>query len=125
MGRALRAYDCRIAQFLSAFNARQYSQALTALGNISEPENQINALLGMCYEKLGREREARRAMSAYLAAAPHEVADYPGDDREQWRSYWRRTFPFREQADQDHLLDSFMQAAFPCVHGESGQATHC
>ena len=105
-------YDCRIAQFLSAYSARRYDEALSALGSIAEPTNLVNALLAMCYGQLGRDTEAGRAMADYLARARDEIVDYPGADRDLWRSYWGRIFPFKDDADLDHLLEGFLETAF-------------
>lgn len=106
-------YDCRVAQFLSAYTARRYRDALMALGNIAEPVNEVNALLGVCYAQLGRDTEARRVMTDYLAGARQEIADYPGADSDRWRSYWDRKFPFKDQADLNHLLEGFVKAGLP------------
>ncbi len=105
-------YDCRIAVFLSAYSARRYDEALSALGSIAEPTNLVNALLAMCYGQLGRDTEAGRAMADYLARARDEIVDYPGADRDLWRSYWGRIFPFKDDADLDHLLEGFLETAF-------------
>ncbi|MEE8534661.1 MAG: tetratricopeptide repeat protein, partial [Kiloniellales bacterium] len=106
-------YDCRIAQFLAAYTARRYEQAMTALGSIPDPGHEVSAYLSACYAQLGRDAEARRAMAEFLSEAREEMADYPGEDRERWRRYWARQFPFKDPADLDHLLDGLRSAGLP------------
>ena len=70
----------------------------------------MNACLAACHAQLERDSEARQAMVKYLSVAREVIADYPGKDRDRWRCYWARHFPFKDSADLDHLLDGFRKA---------------
>ena len=76
-------------------------------------KNQIKALLAACYAQLGRDREARQALSEFLSTAHQEIAAFPGEDPDLWRRYWARHFPFENSKDLDHLLDGLRKAGLP------------
>jgi TolB-like protein/Flp pilus assembly protein TadD len=114
------AYDCRMGQFAAAYSARRYDDAAAALRSISDPGNEVNACLAACYAKQGRDCEARQAMTEFLSTACEEIADYPGQDRERWRRYWTRQFPFKDPADLDRLLDGLRSAGLPDAPPDPG-----
>lgn len=105
--------DCRVAQCFAAYSARQYDEALSALRDIAEPTNHVNACFAMCYAQLGRHAEAKRAMTDYLTKASEEFADFPGVDRESWRQYWTIRYPFKYSVDLEHLLEGLLKAGLP------------
>ena len=107
------AYDCRIGHFLAAYSAHRHDEAAKALRSISAPDNLVSALLAACYAQLGLDGQARQAMAAFLSLAREEIAAYPGNDRDCWRRYWARQFPFKEASDLDYLLDGFRKAGLP------------
>jgi len=104
------AYDCRVGHFIAAYSAQRYEEALSALRSISAPGNQIKALLAACHAQLGRDSEARQALTEFLPTAHEEIAAFPGEDPELWRRYWTRHFPFKNAKDLDHLLDGLRMA---------------
>ncbi len=109
--------DCRAAQFCAAYTVRRYDEAVTALGSIVEPTNEVNAYLAMCYAQLARDVEARRAITGYIAVAREEMGDFPGEDGERWRQYWTRRFPFKHAEDLEHLLEGLHKAGLALTPG--------
>ena len=105
--------DCRVAQCLAAYGARQYEDALAALLSIAEPTAHVNAFLAMCHARLGQHAEARRAMRDFLAVVPQNFAGDPGNDRNGWRRYWATRYPFENKADLHHMLEGLAKAGMP------------
>jgi len=104
------AYDCRVGHFIAAYSAQRYEEAMSALRSISAPGNQVEALLAACHAQLGRDSEARQALTEFLPVAHGEIAAFPGEDPHLWRRYWARHFPFKNAKDLDHLLDGLRMA---------------
>ena len=104
------AYDCRVGHFIAAYSAQRYEEAISALRSISAPGNQVKALLAACHAQLGRDSEARQALTKFLSMAHEEIAAFPGEDPDLWRRYWARHFPFKNSKDLDHLLDGLRMA---------------
>ena len=104
------AYDCRVGHFIAAYSAQRYEEAISALRSISAPGNQVKALLAACHAQLGRDSEARQALTEFLSMAHEEIAAFPGEDPDLWRRYWARNFPFKNSKDLDHLLDGLRMA---------------
>ena len=104
------AYDCRVGHFIAAYSAQRHEEAISALRSISVPGNQVKALLAACHAQLGRDSEARQALTEFLSMAHEEIAAFPGEDPDLWRRYWARHFPFKNSKDLDHLLDGLRMA---------------
>ena len=105
--------SCLEIQFTAAYCAHRYDEAIAAVARMSHPTFWMSAHLAACYAQQGRDAEARREMSEFLTAASSEIANYPDQDREAWRRYWARMFPFKRAADFEHLLDGFRKAGMP------------
>ena len=104
------AYDCRVGHFIAAYSAQRYEEAISALRSISAPGNQVKALLAACHAQLGRDSEARQALTEFLSLAHEEIAAFPGEDPDLWGRYWARNFPFKNSKDVYHLLDGLRLA---------------
>jgi tetratricopeptide (TPR) repeat protein len=107
------AYDCRIGQFLACFAAGAYDDALVALQNLSSTDGIAQACLAACYAKLGRPAEANRSMAAFIEEAKSELTNFPGEDRDAWREYWSRWFPFKAPSVFDDLMEGMRKAGLP------------
>jgi Flp pilus assembly protein TadD, contains TPR repeats len=105
--------DCLETQFVAAYCAHRYEEAVCAISRMGALRQETTAGLAACYAQLGRDMEARRAMSDFLAVAAKTIAHYPGYDRNAWRTYWARKYPFQRPADLEHLLDGFRKAGLP------------
>jgi len=104
---------CLQNQFVAAYCARRYEEALSAIARMGSLKQLTTAGLAACYAQMGRDQEARRAMSDFLAVAAKTIAVYPADDCNAWRTYWARKYPFQRPADFEHLLDGFRKAGLP------------
>jgi len=104
---------CLSVQFTAAYCAHRYDEAIAAIARMSHPNFWTSAWLAACYAHQGRDAEARREMSEFLTAAVSQIANHPGQDREAWRTYWTRMFPFQRADDLEHLLDGFRKAGMP------------
>ena len=105
--------DCRESQFVVAYIARRYQEAVRALGGISDPGCEVSAMLAACYAQQDRDSEARQAMASFMERASKEIGNCPGEDPAAWRRYWARLFPFKEASHLDQLLDGFRKAGLP------------
>jgi len=105
--------DCRIAQCVAAYCARDYDRALQAVECIVEPSNEANAYRAMCLAQLGRTAEGRAAMTAFLTEGRRTIADFPDRDSDRWRQYWAVRYPFKHAADLEHMLGGFRLAGLP------------
>jgi hypothetical protein len=52
-------------------------------------------------------------MANFMAEAPEEIADWPGEDRKAWRRYWTYHYPFQDAGNLEHLLDGLRKAGLP------------
>jgi adenylate cyclase len=104
---------CLEAQFLAAYCAHRYEEALATIARMGAARSVTTAGLAACYAQMGRDPEAHQAMSNFLVEAAKTVTRYPGDDRNAWRAYWARKCPFQRPADFEHLLDGFRKAGLP------------
>jgi tetratricopeptide (TPR) repeat protein len=86
------AYDCRVGHFIAAYSAERYMEAISVL------------------RSMGRDSEARQALTEFLSMAQEEIAAFPGENPDLWRRYWARHFPFKNPKDLDHLLDGLRMA---------------
>ncbi len=106
-------YECHLAQFVAHYIARRYVDALTSLSRIPDPGYAIQAFRAACCAQLGRDAEAQQAMANFMAEAPEEIADWPGEDSKAWRRYWTYHYPFQDAGNLEHLLDGFRKAGLP------------
>jgi TolB-like protein/class 3 adenylate cyclase len=104
---------CLETQFMAAYCAHRYEEALAAIARMGALRPAITAGLAACYAQMGRGPEAHQAMSDFLIEAAKTITRYPGEDRNTWRAYWARMYPFQQPADFEHLLDGFRKAGLP------------
>jgi adenylate cyclase len=105
--------DCRVAQCIAAYSAREYNSALRALDKIIEPTYEVGAYRAMCHAQLGNVSESRQAMTDYLVRAQKEIAGYPGVDTNRWERFWATRYPFKYAKDLDHMLAGLRKAGMP------------
>jgi TolB-like protein/Tfp pilus assembly protein PilF len=95
------------------FSARRYDDAIAALSQVPSEIYEARAIEGACLAYLGREAEAHAAMEMFRARAAREMAHFPGDDKETWRTYWRNSYPYRREVDAELLLVGLRKAGLP------------
>ena len=105
--------SCLEVQFMAAYCAHRYNEAIAAIARMSHPKPEVSAWLAACYAQQGRDAEARKEMAAYLKTAAAEIVGYPGQDPKAWRRYWGRILPFKHAADLEHVLDGFRKSGLP------------
>ncbi len=102
-------YSIGFAHYL----AKRYNEALANFGKMSYLPLEIQGCTAACYARLGREEEASRAAAEFLDRAQTELADYPGDNIEQWQAYWQRLMPIEKISGRDFLYDGLRKAGLP------------
>ena len=98
---------------IAKYTAKLYDEAVAAFTRVSNPSAEVLACLAASYAQLGREEEALEEMIKFREIARAELPVYPGDNPTAWVQHWSRSFPYKNQADLDHLLDGLRKAGLP------------
>ena len=80
------------------FQKRQYAEAVTALGKLTDPPNTAYVLLAACKVKLGQPIPRDEIIQRLLSKDP------------QWTPEHLKQFPFVKPEDQQHYLDALQVA---------------
>jgi TolB-like protein len=100
-------------QAIALYQARRYQESVTAYQQLLNPGNEALACMAAGYAQLGNTTKARSLMDEFRTRANDELANCPGDDPKGWQTYWSNSFPFKNSADLDHLLDGLRKAGLP------------
>jgi adenylate cyclase len=95
------------------FGARRYDEAIGMFSQIRATNTEANAWLAASYALAGRIIEAKRTVQEFLTLAKREMVHFPGQQPEEWAKYARRSFPYQNQSDFDHLMKGLREAGLP------------
>ncbi len=104
---------CLFAVALGAYLEGNFADAVSGFARISGAYDEILACLAAALWNLGQRDTARAAMQRFMALKRQKMADYPGNDAEQWRSYLLRLIPITDHADVEKLFEGFRNAGLP------------
>jgi adenylate cyclase len=102
-------YSCVIAEYLLG----RFDQAIAAFGRMVQPPADLYGWVAACYAQLGRDADARAAVSKLRERVLAEQAGCIEDSVEGWRAYWVRKFPSRDRSGLDHLFEGLLKAGLP------------
>jgi DNA-binding SARP family transcriptional activator len=104
---------CLYAVALGAYLEGNFADAVSGFARISGAYDEVLACLAAALWNLGQRDTARAAMQRFMTLKRQKMADYPGNDAEQWRSYLLRLIPITDHAGVEKLFEGFRNAGLP------------
>jgi adenylate cyclase len=98
---------------IALYTASRHEDAVAAWRQMTNPPTEIFACLAAGYAQLDQVDEARACLAEFHERARKELPNYPGSHPEEWQAYWSDSFPYKNAADFDHLLDGLRKAGLP------------
>lgn len=105
--------SCIYALALGAYLEGNFADAVNGFARISGAYDEILACLAAALWNLGRHDTAQAAMQRFMMLKRKKMAEYPGNDAEQWRSYLLRLMPIGDPASLEKLFEGFRSAGLP------------
>ncbi len=91
------------------YGARRYDEAVQTLLRIEEPHIEIYALLAACYQRLGRQEEARAMLGTFRSTWERQGLLVPGAEAGDAKAYFVGIKAFHREDDLEHLAEAFRQ----------------
>ncbi len=104
---------CLYALALGAYLEGNFADAVNGFARIFGAYDEILAYLAAALWNLGQRDTAHAAMQRFMTLKRQKMADYPGNDIEQWRSYLLRRMPIANPASLEKLFEGFRNAGLP------------
>ena len=104
---------CLYAVALGAYLEGNFADAVSGFARISGAYDEILACLAAALWNLGQHDTARDAMQRFMTLKRQKMAEYPGNDAGQWRSYLLRRMPITDHAGVEKLFEGFRNAGLP------------
>ncbi len=105
--------SCFFTLALGAYLDGRFADAANGFARISGVYDEVLACMAAALWNLGQHDTARAAMQRFMALKRQKMAVYPGNDAEQWRSYFHRLIPITDQAVLEKLFAGFRNAGLP------------
>jgi hypothetical protein len=105
--------DCLYALALGAYLEGKFADAINGFARISGAYDEVLACLAAALWNLGQRDTARAAMQRFMTLKRKKMAEYPGNDAKQWRSYLLRLMPIGDPASLEKLFEGFRNAGLP------------
>ncbi|MGE0117909.1 MAG: BTAD domain-containing putative transcriptional regulator [Dongiaceae bacterium] len=104
---------CFYALALGAYLEGNFADAVNGFARISGAYDEVLACLAAALWNLGQRDTAHAAMQRFMTLKRKKMAEYPGNDAEQWRSYLLRLMPIGDPASLEKLFKGFRNAGLP------------
>jgi DNA-binding SARP family transcriptional activator len=104
---------CLLAIALGAYLEGNYADAVNGFSRISGAYDEIYACQAAALWSLGQRDTARASMQRFMKLKREKMANYPGNDAEQWRAYLLRLMPIGDPASLEKLFVGFRNAGLP------------
>jgi DNA-binding SARP family transcriptional activator len=105
--------SCFYSLALGAYLDGNYADAVNGFARISGVYDEVLACMAAALWNLGQHDTARAAMQRFTMLKRQKMVVYPGNDAEQWRSYFLRLIPITDHAALQKLLEGFRNAGLP------------
>jgi adenylate cyclase len=102
-----------IALGMALFSAKRYEEAIGSLKTARGRIPHVHAFLAASYAHAGMDAKARGAASQLIEIAQSETAKVDASTPDNWMAFLAEKFPYRDQADLDHLLVGLRMAGVP------------
>lgn len=106
-------HTCIYALALGAYLEGNFADAVNGFARISEAYDEVLAFLAAALWNLGQHDGARAVMQRFMTLKREKMAEYPGNNAEQWRSYFLRLMPIGDPASLQRLFEGFRNAGLP------------
>lgn len=106
-------YSCIFAMALGAYLEGSFADAGSGFARVSGAYDEALACLAAALWNLGQRDAAHSVMQRFMTLKRQKMADYPGDNAEQWRSYLLRLMPIGDPPTLQKLFDGFRNAGLP------------
>jgi TolB-like protein len=94
------------------FTVGRYQDAIHSFSQIENLQNIVRIWLSAAYVNTGDLDQARIVLEKFVRAAQHDLADFPGKDKEAWRDYLHRELLYRDEKDFDDFIRALTQAGW-------------
>jgi adenylate cyclase len=98
---------------MALFSAKRYDEAVASLKTVRGKLPHANAFLAASYAHTGAEEESRNAAAQLVKVAWSQMTKVGAPIPESWSVFLTERFPFRHQADLNHLLEGLRKAGVP------------
>ena len=105
--------SCFYALALGAYLEGNFADAVNGFARISGAYDEVLACLAAALWNLGQRDTAHAVMQRFMTLKRQKMAEYPGNDAEQWRSYLLRLIPITDHAQVEKLFGGFRNAGLP------------
>ena len=102
--------NCLYWMGFSEYFAQRYENAIKTFGRLSEPEVEVYGCIAACYAQLGKDEDARAAISVFNTRANTGLTNHQDWDNDSWRDYWTNLFNFKNPEQLGHLTDGLRKA---------------
>jgi TolB-like protein len=104
---------CLFAIALGAYLEGNYADAVNGFSRISGAYDEILACQAAALWSLGHRDTAHASMQRFMTLKREKMANYPGNDAEQWRAYLLRLLPIGDPVSLEKLFEGFRRAGLP------------
>ena len=104
---------CLYTLALGAYLEGKFADAVNGFARISGAYDEVLAYLAAALWNLGQHDTARAAMQRFMTLKRQKMAEYPGNDAGQWRSYLLRRMPIADHVSVEKLFEGFRNAGLP------------
>ena len=92
------------------FDGKYYEDAVQVFSKVPDLPMWAAYNLAAAHAYLGEKDQATRCLNEFLQRASHELAEYPGDNDQAWRSHFEHFHIRRNPKDLEHLLEGLRKA---------------
>lgn len=104
---------CLYALAVGAYFEGNFADAASGFAHVAGTVDEALAFQAASLWNLGQIDAARDCMQRFMALKSQKMAEYPGSDAEQWRSYLLRLMPIGDPASLEKLFEGFRNAGLP------------
>ncbi|WP_395017882.1 BTAD domain-containing putative transcriptional regulator [Dongia sp.] len=104
---------CLFAIAVGAYFEGGFADAASGFARVARTIDEAHAFRAASLWNLGQADAARDAMQHFMSLKRGKMADYPGDDVDEWRAYLLRILPIADSDRREELFETFRRAGLP------------